>query len=88
MFLNPSNTVYDAKRLVGRKFSDQDVQDDIANMNWPFTIRKGSADRPTIRGEASLLISELNASHMAQHRKFCLEGYLGKQNAIIKRKLC
>lgn len=53
IFLNPTNTVYDAKRLVGRKFSEQDVQDDIANMNWPFTIRKGGGDKPTIRGEQS-----------------------------------
>lgn len=50
MFLNPTNTVYDAKRLVGRKFSEQDVQDDLANMNWPFAVRRGSGDKPTIRG--------------------------------------
>lgn len=54
IFLNPTNTVYDAKRLVGRKFSEQDVQDDIANMNWPFTIRKGGGDKPTIRGNLTV----------------------------------
>lgn len=62
MFLNPTNTVYDAKRLVGRKFTDQDVQDDIANMNWPFAIRKGSADRPTIRGQYKATVNLLKAT--------------------------
>ena len=60
MFLNPTNTVYDAKRLVGRKFSERDVQDDIANMNWPFSIRKAGGDKPTIRG---LISSEHRSEH-------------------------
>ena len=51
VFLNPRNTVYDAKRLVGRKFSAADVQDDLANMNWPFLVKRGSGDKPTITGE-------------------------------------
>jgi len=64
MFLNPTNTVYDAKRLVGRKFSEQDVQEDIANMNWPFTIRRGSGDKPTIRGPPPLPHSYSFACYM------------------------
>lgn len=31
---NPINTVFDAKRLIGRKFSDEKVQDDMKNLSY------------------------------------------------------
>ena len=46
--MNPTNTLYDAKRMIGRKYNDSVVQDDIKL--WPFTI-KSIDDKPTFEVE-------------------------------------
>jgi L1 cell adhesion molecule like protein len=43
---NPTNTVFDAKRLIGRKFADNLVQKDIKL--WPFKVESGPEDKPLI----------------------------------------
>merc|ERR1719387_3261197 len=45
---NPTNTVFDAKRLIGRKFSDPIVQDDVKL--WPFRVMSDgtAAEKPLI----------------------------------------
>ncbi|KAK2701858.1 hypothetical protein QYM36_019503 [Artemia franciscana] len=46
--MNPLNTVFDAKRLIGRKFEDYSVQSDMKH--WPFKVISTDG-RPKIQVE-------------------------------------
>ncbi|MED6108635.1 70-kilodalton heat shock protein [Stylosanthes scabra] len=43
---NPTNTVFDAKRLIGRKCSDPVIENDLKL--WPFKVVSGAEDKPKI----------------------------------------
>lgn len=78
---NPCNTVFDAKRLIGRKFNDPVVQADI-NL-WPFTvIQDGQSDRPvikvTFKGEERTFFAEEISSMVLSKMKTTAESYLGE----------
>jgi len=45
--MNPENTVYDAKRLIGRKFSEQSVQSDLKHFS--YKVDPDSKDKPLIK---------------------------------------
>merc|ERR1719408_672318 len=46
---NPENTVFDAKRLIGRKFNDPVIQADMKL--WPFKCIEGPGGKPKIEVE-------------------------------------
>jgi len=46
--MNPTNTIFDAKRLIGRKFDDATVQSDMKH--WPFKVIN-AATKPKLEVE-------------------------------------
>lgn len=85
--MNPTNTVFDAKRLIGRKFSDPSVQSDMKL--WPFEVVPGPADKPMInvlhKGEKKQFAAEEVSSMVLVKMKEIAEAYLGStiKNAVV-----
>eukprot|EP01069_Polyplicarium_translucidae_P012960 Polyplicarium_translucidae@DN682_c0_g1_i1.p1 len=84
---NPENTVFDAKRLIGRKFEDTTVQDDMKH--WPFTVKNGPSGKPLIEvvymNEKKTFHPEEVSAMVLVKMKEIAESYLGKtvKNAVI-----
>ena len=77
---NPTNTVFDAKRLIGRKFADSTVQKDTKL--WPFKVESGAEDKPMIvvkyKGESKKFHPEEISSMVLTKMKETAEAYLSK----------
>ncbi|CAE8693264.1 unnamed protein product, partial [Polarella glacialis] len=78
---NPENTVFDAKRLIGRKFSDPIVQSDIKH--WPFKVEAGPSDKPIIvvhaQGEEKRFHAEEISSMVLGKMRETAEAFLGQK---------
>ncbi|KIM55850.1 hypothetical protein SCLCIDRAFT_133745 [Scleroderma citrinum Foug A] len=84
--MNPHNTVFDAKRLIGRKFDDAEVQSDIKHFPFKVVSRSG---KPYIqveyRGETKEFTPEEISSMVLTKMKEIAEAYLGTTvtNAVV-----
>jgi heat shock protein 1/8 len=84
--MNPHNTVFDAKRLIGRNFIDQDVQSDMKH--WPFKVLDKSG-KPYIqveyKGEKKEFTPEEISSMVLTKMKETAEAFLGTvvKDAVI-----
>ena len=84
---NPTNTIYDVKRLIGRKFSDPTVQSDMKH--WPFKVIRGNNDKPIIqleyKGETKKFTPEQISAMILTKMKETAENYIGEKvtSAVI-----
>lgn len=84
---NPTNTIFDAKRFIGRKYSDKEVQDDIKHMG--VKVLSDSNDKPRFQveayGETKYFYPEEISSMVLTKLKQSAEAFLGKhvKNAVI-----
>ncbi|CAL9008049.1 unnamed protein product [Prunus brigantina] len=84
---NPTNTIFDAKRLIGRRFSDECVQNYMKH--WPFKVIQGPDDKPKIvvthmEVEKQFAAEEISSLVLVKMREIA-EAYLGStvKNAVI-----
>jgi len=78
--INPTNTIFDAKRLIGRKFDDSTVQADMKH--WPFTV-VDEGGRPKLeveyKNETKRFTPEECSSMVLVKMKETAEAYLGSE---------
>lgn len=84
--INPERTIYDVKRLIGRKFNDQTVQNDSKYLPYKIVNRDG---KPVIQAPVKNEIKELQAEEVSamilMKMKTIAENFLGQPvvNAVV-----
>jgi len=84
--INPTNTIFDAKRLIGRKYDDGTVQADMKH--WPFTV-VDNASKPKLQveyqNETKTFTPEEISAMILTKMKETAEAYLGQdvKDAVI-----
>lgn len=84
--MNANNTIFDAKRLIGRKFNDDSVQSDMKH--WPFTvINDGGKPKLEVefKNEKKRFTPEEISSMVLTKMKETAEAYLGQtvRDAVV-----
>jgi heat shock 70kDa protein 1/2/6/8 len=76
--------IFDAKRLIGRKFADPAVQDDCKH--WPFKVRSGAGDIPELvvqyKGEEKVFKAEEVSAMVLTKMKEIAASYLSDKGEV------
>jgi len=84
--INPTNTIFDAKRLIGRKFDEPTVQSDMKH--WPFNVINADT-KPKLeveyKNETKTFTPEEISSMVLTKMKETAEAYLGQdvKDAVV-----
>ncbi|KAK0743115.1 heat shock protein 70 family [Schizothecium vesticola] len=77
---NPYNTIYDIKRLIGRKFSEKDVQSDIKHFPFKVVSKNGKpVVKVDVSGQEKTFSPEEISAMVLGKMKETAESYLGKK---------
>jgi heat shock protein 5 len=77
---NPRNTIFDVKRMIGRKFSDKDVQGDMKHFPFDVIEKDGKPNvRVEVNGSPKTFTPEEISAMILGKMKEVAESYLGKK---------
>merc|ERR1711939_42344 len=84
--INPTNTVFDVKRLIGRKFNDDTVQKDIKLLPFTITSKDGKPYiNVDVKGTVKIYAPEEISAMILGKMKEIAEAFLGRKigNAVV-----
>lgn len=84
--LNPENTIFDVKRLIGRKFNDPNVQKDRKLLPYKVIDKDGApVIEVTVKGETKIFTPEQISAMILERMKEVAEAYIGRpvKHAVI-----
>jgi heat shock protein 1/8 len=85
---NTKQLVYDAKRMLGKKFTDTTLKKDLKDMKWPFIVKVDDEQRPRIHIDKfqdrshQFLPEQISAYVLQKMKKVAEEFHLGPGKAL------